>query len=290
MRTLNEQIQRLRDVLVTCYSAIKRKGGTIPDVGERNITNLPAAVRSIPQVHTELVDLEVTANGEYLPADYDADGFSKVTAKFDTSSLQKVKVTSISVNESCFNNGVWEGGKFLDTSELKSINSLFKNMTSLTNVDVSGWDTKNIVDASHAFMGSTNLQFLDVSNWDVINLQGCSYMFAGSAVSKLNLINWDVSNVTNADCMFYLCSNLLSIVGDEYFGEDISCLKNLRISIAFSSSPNLNRASLRALINGLADVNDQPAESRPTLTLGTLLTKLTDEDKAIAIEKGWNLS
>ena len=33
MRTLNEQIQRLRDALVTCFNAIKRKGGTIPEAG-----------------------------------------------------------------------------------------------------------------------------------------------------------------------------------------------------------------------------------------------------------------
>lgn len=82
MKTLNEQIDRLRDVLVTCYKAIKRKGGTIPEAGERNMTNLPAAVLSIPQTHGVLTNLEVTANGEYLPADHDADGFSKVTAKF----------------------------------------------------------------------------------------------------------------------------------------------------------------------------------------------------------------
>lgn len=292
MITLNEQIQRLRDVLVTCYNTIKRKGGTIPEAGERNMTNLPDAVLSIPQEHTELVELEVTANGEYFPADHDADGFSKVTAKFDTSSLPKVKVTSISVNESCFNNGVWEGGALLDTSEVTGINSLFKNMTSLTNVDVSGWNTKKIVDAAYSFMGTTNLQFLDVSNWDVKNLQRCAYMFAGSAVSTLNLINWDVSNVTNVDYMFYLCGNLLSIVGGiEDVSEDISCLKNLRVSILFNSSPNLNRASLRALINGLADVADQPAESRPTITLGTTLTaKLKDEDIAILTNKGWNLA
>jgi hypothetical protein len=93
MRTLNEQIQRLRDTLVDCYNTIKRKGGTIPEVGERNMTNLPDAVRSIPQEHTELTELTITANGEYLPEE-GVDGFSKVTANFDTSSM-KAKVVSL---------------------------------------------------------------------------------------------------------------------------------------------------------------------------------------------------
>ena len=83
MRTLNEQIQRLKDALVTCYNAIKRKGGTIPEAGERTLLNMPAAVLSIPQTHGVLTELNVTATGEYLPSDYDADGFSKVTAKLE---------------------------------------------------------------------------------------------------------------------------------------------------------------------------------------------------------------
>lgn len=95
MKTLNDQIQRLRDVLVTCYNTIKRKGGTIPVVGERNMSNLPAAVLSIPQIHSVLTDLEVTANGDYLPADYDADGFSKVTVSVEPN-------PDIRVNDGCY--------------------------------------------------------------------------------------------------------------------------------------------------------------------------------------------
>lgn len=83
MRTLNEQIQRVKDALVTCYNAIKRKGGTIPEAGERTLLNMPAAVLSIPQIHGVMTELNVTANGEYLPSDYDADGFSKVTANLE---------------------------------------------------------------------------------------------------------------------------------------------------------------------------------------------------------------
>lgn len=227
-------------------------------------------------VQPTLEELTITDNGTYTPQE-GVDGFSKVTANFDTSSLPKVKVTSISVNESCFNNGVWEGGASLDTSEVTGINSLFKNMTSLTNVDVSGWNTKNIVSADQAFMGTTNLQFLNVSNWNVTNLQSCSYMFAGSAVSTLNFINWDVSNVTNVNYMFYLCGNLSSIVGDiEDVSEDISCLKNLRVSIGFNSSPNLNLASILALVNGLAGLTE---ETRQTLTLGSTIGARLDKEQ-----------
>lgn len=84
MRTLNEQIQRLKDALVTCYNAIKRKGGTIPEAGERTLLNMPAAVLSIPQTHGVMGDLVAAENNrEYLPADYGVDGFSKVTTKIE---------------------------------------------------------------------------------------------------------------------------------------------------------------------------------------------------------------
>lgn len=378
MRTLNEQIQRLRDALVTCYNAIKRKGGTIPEAGERTLLNMPAAVMSIPQTHGVMAELNVTKDGEYLPATYDADGFSKVTAKFDTSSLPKVKVSTFKVSNDCINeDGIWEGEQLIDTSQVVDMVSTFQNTNMLRQLNVRGWDTSKVTMAKWMFANCTNLEGIDITGWDFTNINNRDLgiyglflncpslkeikgvedlkvsiynidygdLFSGlKKIKTLNLSKWkihptsikfmfancnelenlDVSNFvmdkcTNISYTFYNTpsltsvditkwvgenitatigflnnSGIASLVGNrtdtEIINDSISVLDGLKVSIDIQSS-KLDRASLRALINGLADVNDQPAESRPTLNLGaTLLAKLTDVDKGIAAEKGWNLA
>lgn len=423
MKTLNERIQDLRNILVTCYNAIERKGGTIPEAGLRNMSNLPDAVASIPQTHGVLTELEVTANGEYLPEE-GADGFSKVTAKFDTSSLPKVKVKSFLVNDDCINEDGYWNAELIDTSTTSSFRELFWNCSNLRSLDVSSWDTSNVTtmerlfqgcsslqelntkdwDVSnvttmvYAFYGCSQLKTLDVSNWDMKNVISAGGMFSNckqlqsldvsnwdirkmsgldmfngcSSLQSLDVSNWDLTNITNISNLFNECSKLQSLdvskwnthnvtamsnsfyncsslqtldvsnwdVGNvtnmlrlfqycsslqsldlrnwdvskvtnmtfSFLGmpslktligglteeqvdiTTVTCLNGLNISIDLSNTI-LDRVSLRALINGLADVNNLPAESRPTLTLGnTLLAKLTDGDKVIATEKGWNLA
>ena len=67
--------------------------------------------------------------------------------------------------------------------------------------------------------------------------------------------------------------------------------KGLKVNISIGGiyyADNLDRASIRAVINGLADLTGQTAQ---TLTLGaTLMAKLTEEDIAIAVNKNWTLS
>ena len=64
-----------------------------------------------------------------------------------------------------------------------------------------------------------------------------------------------------------------------------NCCVVLKISLKLSETA-LDRASLRAIINGLAEV-----ETTQTLTLGaTLMAKLTEEDIAIATAKNWTIA
>lgn len=84
----------------------------------------------------------------------------------------------------------------------------------------------------------------------------------------------DCTNVTST---FYYVRNCpaLTTVGE---------MTNLKVGIDFSMSPLLTVESLINIINGLATAS-------ATLTLGsTNLAKLSDEQKAIATNKGWTLA
>jgi hypothetical protein len=103
--------------------------------------------------------------------------------------------------------------------------------------------------------------------------------------------NWDTSNATIVGAMFRGCSSLQTLIGgrtiEEVISNNISALNGLKINIILSSTI-LDRASLRALINGLADLTGSTSQK---LTLGsTLKAKLTAEDIAIATSKNWTIA
>ena len=77
--------------------------------------------------------------------------------------------------------------------------------------------------------------------------------------------------------MLYRCYKLTDLGG--FIG--------LKCDLDLYDSPLITHESLLNVINKAADVTASPA----TLTLGsTNLAKLTDEEKAIATNKGWTLA
>ena len=206
-----------------------------------------------------------------------------------------------------------------NTSNVTNMNSMFKNCSSLQSVgDLSNWDTSKVTNMYGVFSGCSSLQTLDVSNWDTSNVTSMSDMFSNcSSLQSLDLSDWDTSNVTNMGLMFYNCDllqsldlsnwdtskvtamssmlnyciKLTTLIGgrtiDEVLSNNISTFNGLKINISLDSTI-LDRASLRAIINGLADLTGSSAQ---TITLGsTLITKLTEEDIAVATAKNWTIA
>lgn len=85
-----------------------------------------------------------------------------------------------------------------------------------------------------------------------------------------------------------LVPNLLSVSDKEAF--NFEGLTNLEVGKDFSSSINLNKTSLSktSLLNLLNNLAEVPVENGLTVTLGNrILYSLTEEEKAIATNKGW---
>lgn len=107
----------------------------------------------------------------------------------------------------------------------------------------------------------------------------------------MDVSNFDTSAVTDISDMFLRCYSLISIIGthtlEEVQAGTVKALRGLKVSISFSDSPNLERASILALFYGLADLTGQTAN---TVTLhATAKARLTAEDIKIATDKNWNV-
>lgn len=263
-------------------------------------------------VKPKLEDLTATDNGTYTPSE-GFDGFGKVNVDL----RGKVKVTTLRVNNDCINSeGRWEGDVLIDTSEINS-QITFNNCYNLLHIDTSNWNTSkctsisfakcskikrldtskwntgNITTFNGAFQGCYELQDIDVTNWNMDNVTNTLSMFNGcSNLVNIDTTNWNFYSITRtgANSMFLACKKLISIIGDRDIDDvlmrNVKCL-NGNISSLNLSGTILERPSLRAVINGLADLSDTTTQ---TLTLGSLKAKLTEEDIAIATNKNWTIA
>lgn len=133
-------------------------------------------------------------------------------------------------------------------------------------------DTENVTNMSHMFYSCTSL--VSIPQLNTSKVRDIDSMFYNC--SKLTTIPaLDVSNVQNTYNAFTNCINLKSIL-----------MTGMKVSFDISASTKFERADLLIILNNLATVT----VSR-TLTMGaTNLAKLTEEDKAIATNKGWTLA
>ena len=167
---------------------------------------------------------------------------------------------------------------------------------------VSFLNASNIGSMSDVFRGCYNLTELNLNNLNTTSVNNMSNMFfTCQNISELNLSSFDTSNVTTMERMFYGCKKLISINGilnlisvNNLTSMFFDCpvlqsvnIKNLnKTGLDLSKSVNLLKDSLMYLINNLVSTT-----TAKTVTLGaTNLAKLTEEEIAIATEKGWTLA
>lgn len=244
-------------------------------------------------IHPVLEELTVTADGEYTPQD-GVDGFSKVVAEFDISSLPKVKVTSYTVSDACLNNGIFDN-RLIDFSEIRSMSNMFIRCTNLLGVAEDIEFTNKVTNIQGMFCRCQSLHTINTTKFDTSNVTNVLDAFVFCTNLKyIDCTGWDFSKVTTSKTCFYDVYRLKSLIGnrtiEDVLENNISCFKNAKNlhSSFIHNAPLIDRASLRAVINGLADLTGQTAQ---TLTLGaTLIAKLTEEDIAIATNKNWTIA
>ena len=210
----------------------------------------------------------------------------------DLSNFNTSAVTSmISMFEYCSNLTTLDLSNF-NTSAVTDMSSMFYGCSKLTTLDLSSFDTSAVTNMHEMFSSCRNLTTLDLSSFDTSAVTSMGGMFDNcNRLTTLDLSSFDTSAVTSMGFMFYNCNNLTTIIGnhtlEEVHAGTVKALRGLKISISFSYSPNLERASILALFYGLADLTGNTKE---TISLhSTAKARLTAEDIKIATDKNWDV-
>ena len=241
-----------------------------------------------------LEDITITDNGEYTCGE-GFDGFGKVNVDL----RGKVQVKRFIVTQESIIDGKWIYEKWFDFSNgltvLQDAFSCYPGVSKIAEIPtLNSWNVSNVNSLVTMFDNCRNIKFLDFEDWNVSNVNNYNGMCrACTSLEKVNITKWNILPTATLGSMFHTCLKLYSLVGDytidEVISNNITIFNGYKKSIScFTGSDRIDRASLRALINGLADLSDTTTQ---TLTLGgTLMAKLTEEDIAIATAKNWSIA
>ncbi|MBO4249653.1 MAG: BspA family leucine-rich repeat surface protein [Paludibacteraceae bacterium] len=106
---------------------------------------------------------------------------------------------------------------YLNTAGVTTMTAMFNECTSLTSLDLSGFNTERVEYMNDMFSGCTNLTTLKLTNFATERVQDMSYMFYGcGALTTIECDNdWSTASA-NSSSMFSGCTNLKGGRGTVY--------------------------------------------------------------------------
>lgn len=175
----------------------------------------------------------------------------------------------------------------LNTSNATSMSQMFFGCSGLVNIPL--LDTPKVTMMTSMFSGCTSITTIPLL--DTSKVTNMSQAFNGCS-SVTDIPKLDASKLTNISDIFYNCRSLTNFGGFENlgmaYGTNASGYNNYKLNL--EPCINLTHDSLMNVINNLYDIRAKGC-NRQILNLGTTnRAKLTDEEVAIATNKGWNVT
>ena len=117
-----------------------------------------------------------------------------------------------------------------DTSNIISMNNMFYGCSSLISLDLSNFNTNSVTKMDRMFKGCTSLVSLKLTNFNTKLVDDMNYMFDGcESLISLDVSMFDTSSVTNMAYMFNNCKNLKNLYLNNF---NTSLVKNMRYMFA----------------------------------------------------------
>ena len=95
------------------------------------------------------------------------------------------------------------------TSEVVDMSEMFCGCSSLTELNLYGFDTAKVNNMSNMFCNCSKLKLFDLTQFNTSNVVNMEKMFYNcSSINILDLSNFNTQNVTNMNQLFFNCSSL----------------------------------------------------------------------------------
>lgn len=239
---------------------------------------------------TEIVNL--SSGGKYAPRyisfrDYTGTELTEELAELDTSNITNMNY----MFQACYKLISLDVSNF-NTSNVTNMYQMFNSCSKIASLDLSNFDTSNVTIMANMFTSCSNLTSLNLDGFDTSKVTNMRYMFQ-QCKAITDLPELSAESVTNIDSMFLSCNGLTNFGGLKDLGKAYLTTQSANSAgyrLMLTSSTLLTHDSLMNIINNLYDIKTKGCNTQ-ALTLGaTNLAKLTEEEIAIATNKGWTVS
>lgn len=165
-----------------------------------------------------LVDVSNMFRNANISSDLNMNGFDTanvvdMSGMFSFSNIPYLDLTSLNTSNVKSMSSMFEGGRFypslnlsmLDTRKVEDFNSMFRGVIiGNQTLDVSNFDTSNATSFGFMFDGTNLTGNLDLSNFNTSNVIDMSNMFSSSVfLASANLSSFDTRSVIDMHGMFY---------------------------------------------------------------------------------------
>jgi surface protein len=155
--------------------------------------------------------------------------------------------------------------KYIFKNNITNVNTLFRDCKYLVNINLSNFNTQNVIYMGGMFEGCSSLTNINLSNINTKNVTDMHCMFSNcSSLTNLNLSSFNTRKVTHMGGMFNRCSSLTNInlssfntqnVTDmEYMFSECSSLEKINLS-NFNTQNATDMGYMFSKCSSLANLN-----------------------------------
>lgn len=188
--------------------------------------------------------------------------------------------------------------KKVNPGKLESMASMFKYCSSLTDIDLSGWNLNNVTSMESLFQYCSGLASVTLPKVTSKKIQNMQYMFNGcSALTSVDLFGWNVENVRMMTNLFKGCFNLkeINLSGwvpkslEEIYGMFSNCTSLESINLSGWNLENMKQ--IQYMFTGCTNLKTVDLSNWKTPKLSVLGRLITGcENLTYANLSGWDVS
>ena len=133
-----------------------------------------------------------------------------------------------------------------NTSEAKSLLYMFNYCLSLTDIDLSSWDTRNVTDMGGLLYQCPSLKTANLSGFNTEKVESMEDMFAACPqLVSLDLSSFNTSSVTSMDYMFNGCRSLKSLDLSHFNTEKVKYMVGMFLNCSYLESVDISNFDTR---------------------------------------------